>query len=149
MVASNMKTFREYLEEINTKPPGAPAGTQAASNQTNVANSGGATPGAQSKPSANIKVTNVVPAGNNSPTGQPTQGTVAPTDMEQPEAVVNVKSGQNAGQTSLKDFKATVTPGEEEIEFKSADGAKTFKVPQEFFIDEQIKDLKKLSGIQK
>lgn len=144
-----MKTFREYLEEINTKPPGAPAGTQAASNQTNVANSGGATPGAQSKPSANIKVTNVVPAQSNSPATQGSQGSVAPNDMDQePEAVVNIKSGQNAGQTSLKDFKATVTPGEAEIEFKSPDG-KSFRVPQEFFIDEQIKDLKKLSGIQK
>jgi hypothetical protein len=143
-----MKTFREYLEEINAKPPGAPAGTQAASNKTNVANTGGATPGAQAKPSSNLQgVTNVVPAQSNSPT-QGSQGTVAPTDMEEPEAVVNVKSGQNAGQTSLKDFKATVTPGEAEIEFKSPDG-KTFKVPQEFFIDEQIKGLKKLSGIQK
>jgi hypothetical protein len=141
-----MKTFREYLEEINAKPPGAPAGTQAASNRTNVANTGGATPGSQSKPSANIKVTNVVPAQSNSPTVQGSQGTVAPTDMEEPEAVINVKSGQNAGQTSLKDFKATVTPGEAEIEFKSPDG-KSFKVPQEFFIDEGIQHLKKLSGI--
>jgi hypothetical protein len=142
-----MKTFREYLEEINAKPPGAPAGTQAASNKTNVANTGGATSGAQTKPSSNLQgVTNVVPAQSNSPTAQGSQGTVAPTDMEQPEAVVNVKSGQNAGQTALKDFKATVTPGESEIEFKSADG-KTFMVPQEFFIDEQITDLKKLSGI--
>ena len=143
-----MKTFIEYLEEINAKPPGAPAGTVAASNK---GITGGASPGAPSKPSSNIpgadKVTNVVPAGSNSPTGQQPQGTVAPSDMEEPEAVVNVKSGQNAGQTTLKDFKATVTPGEEEIEFKSADGAKTFKVPQEFFIDEQINDLKKLSGI--
>ena len=143
-----MKTFIEYLEEINAKPPGAPAGTVAASNKGI-----GATPGTQTKPSSQLntdpnKVTNVVPAQSGSPTTQGSQGTVAPTDMEEPEAVVNVKSGQNAGQTTLKDFKATVTPGEEEIEFKSADG-KSFKVPQEFFIDEQIKDLKKLSGIQK
>ena len=66
---------------------------------------------------------------------------------QEPEAVVNVKSGQNAGQTSLKDFKATVTPGDTDIEFKSNDG-KSFKVPQEFFIDEEIESLKKLSGIQ-
>ena len=140
-----MKTFREYLEEINAKPPGAPAGTVAAANKGITSQSVTSKPSSQLNTDPN-KVTNVVPAQSNSPATQGSQGTVAPTDMEEPEAVINVKSGQNAGQTNLKDFKATVTPGEAEIEFKSPDG-KTFKVPQEFFIDEQIENLKKLSGI--
>ena len=148
-----MKTFREYLQEVTPQAgqPGAMAGTNAAANDTIGYKTGGATPGAQSKPTSAQRVdtrTQALDVGsptttsmNASPT---TQGT---TDMDEPEAVVNVKAGQTIGQTNLKDFKATITPGEEEIEFEK-DG-KTFKLPQELFIDEDIQYLKKLSGIQK
>lgn len=149
-----MKTFREYLQEVTPQSgqPGAMAGTNAAANDTIGYKTGGATPGAQTKPTSAQRVdtrTQALNVGsptttsmNTSPT---TQGTA--TDMEKPEAVINVKAGQTIGQTNLKDFKATITPGEEEIEFEK-DG-KTFKLPQELFIDEDLQYLKKLSGIQK
>ena len=61
---------------------------------------------------------------------------------------INVRSGQTLDTTVLKKAKATVTPGDAEIEFDDGSGNK-FKLPQELFIDEQIEDLKKLSGIEK
>ena len=154
MVAQTMKTFREYFQALQeatpqSGQPGAMAGTLAASNKTNVANSGGANPGAPSKPSSPQKgVTKVVPVQSNSPATEPAQGTVKPSDMEEPVPVADVKSGQLAGQTALKDFKATVTPGDKEIEFKNTQTGQSFKVPEDIFmVQEQINDLKKLSGI--
>lgn len=149
-----MKTFREYLQEVTPQSgqPGAMAGTNAAANDTIGYKTGGATPGAQSKPTSAQRVdTRTQALKVRSPTttsinASPTIQGTAP-DMEKPEAVINVKSGQTLKQTNLKDFKATVIPGEKEIEFEK-DG-KTFKLPQELFIDERIQYLKKLSGIQK
>ena len=146
-----MKTFKEYLQEVTPQAgqPGAQAGTYAAQNKPNVANTGGMNPGERKNAPAvqNAPVTGVKPAGNASPAAQGTQGTQAPADMEEPAPVANIKSGQNIAQSPIKDFKATVTPGGDEVEFKSPDGKKTFTVALDNFIEEEIDNLKKLSGI--
>ena len=80
---------------------------------------------------------------------QGTQSPQSPQDMQKEEPpTINVRSGQTLDTTALKKAKATVTPGDAEIEFDDGSGNK-FKLPQELFIDEQIEDLKKLSGIEK
>ena len=80
---------------------------------------------------------------------QGTQSPQSPQDMQKEEPpTINVRSGQTLDTTVLKKAKAIVTPGDAEIEFDDGSGNK-FKLPQELFIDEQIEDLKKLSGIEK
>ena len=80
---------------------------------------------------------------------QGTQSPQSPQDMQKEEPpTINVRSSQTLDTTVLKKAKAIVTPGDAEIEFDDGSGNK-FKLPQELFIDEQIEDLKKLSGIEK
>ncbi len=103
--------------------------------------------GAKPTTPVNIQTTGKSP----SPTigTQGTQSPQSPQDMQKEEPpTINVRSGQTLDTTALKKAKATVTPGDAEIEFDDGSGNK-FKLPQELFIDEQIEDLKKLSGIEK
>jgi hypothetical protein len=103
--------------------------------------------GAKPTTPVNIQTTGKSPSPTTGTQG--TQGTQSPQDMQKEEPpTINVRSGQTLDTTALKKAKATVTPGDAEIEFDDGSGNK-FKLPQELFIDEQIEDLKKLSGIEK
>ena len=112
--------------------------------------------GAKPTTPVNIQTTGKSPSPTTSPpaltstTGTTgTQSPQSPQDMQKEEPpTINVRSGQTLDTTALKKAKATVTPGDAEIEFDDGSGNK-FKLPQELFIDEQIEDLKKLSGIEK
>ena len=106
--------------------------------------------GAKPTTPVNIQTTGKSPSPTIGTQGtQGTQSPQSPQDMQKEEPpTINVRSGQTLDTTVLKKAKAIVTPGDAEIEFDDGSGNK-FKLPQELFIDEQIEDLKKLSGIEK
>ena len=68
-------------------------------------------------------------------------------DMEDAEpATLNIRSGQTPGQ-ALTGFKAVVKPGDSQVEFKDSKTGKSFMLPQELFIEEDLECLRRLAGI--
>ncbi len=149
MVASTMKSLRAYLKEVQmrTNSPTIRGKSQSPTIQ-------GTTHVPPTPTTGTKKTTGTVG----------TTGTMSSQEMQQQKDMekmqgsipastgipkAKIRTGQNLAQTDLdlQDYKVTGT-NQDEIEFKNKQGKK-FTLPQELFVENEIEDLQKLSGIKK